>query len=107
MIIARKTPCNPSPCGPNSICHEFGEQASCSCLPGYIGLPPSCRSECIVSSDCEQDRACINNKCQNPCENACAYNALCMVRNHNAICSCPREYTGDPFVNCFPMSKFV
>jgi len=105
ISVARVRPCEPSPCGPNSVCREFGEQASCSCLPGYLGIPPSCRPECLVSADCEQSKACINMRCRNPCENACGQNALCVVRNHNPICRCPIQHSGDPFINCFPISK--
>lgn len=104
-LIARIKPCEPSPCGPNSVCREFGEQASCSCLSGYFGIPPSCRPECLVSTDCEQNKACVNKRCRNPCENTCAQNALCVVRNHNPICRCPVQHSGDPFINCFPISK--
>lgn len=105
ISIARVKPCEPSPCGPNSVCREFGEQASCSCLPGYFGIPPSCRPECLVSTDCEQSKACVNMRCRNPCESTCGQNALCVVRNHNPICRCPIQHSGDPFVNCFPISK--
>ena len=100
-----ENPCEPSPCGPNSACRRFGDQASCTCLPGYFGVPPTCRPECIVSSDCEQSKSCINEKCDNPCTNSCGQNALCNVRNHNPICSCPERYDGDPFIYCFPSSK--
>lgn len=105
ISIARVKPCEPSPCGPNSVCREFGDQASCSCLPGYFGIPPSCRPECLVSTDCEQSKACVNMRCRNPCENACGQNTLCVVRNHNPICRCPVQHSGDPFINCFPISK--
>lgn len=99
-------PCNPSPCGPNSVCRRFGNQASCSCLNGYFGVPPSCRPECVISSDCEQTKACMNEKCQNPCVGACGQNALCDVRNHNPICRCPDRYSGNPFAYCFPSREF-
>lgn len=29
-----------------------------------------------------------------------------MVVKHNPICTCPPQYTGDPFVRCLPFSKF-
>lgn len=64
-------------------------------------MPPNCRAECIVSSDCPQDKACINQKCTNPCTpGPCAERAICKVVNHNPICSCPSGFTGDPFVRC-------
>ena len=106
-MTEKRKPCTPSPCGANSICREFNEQASCSCLPGFLGQPPSCRPECSTSAECEQTRACLNNKCINPCLNACAPNADCTVRNHNPICSCPPKHSGDPFLDCFPISKYT
>ncbi|KAG8227100.1 hypothetical protein J437_LFUL007437 [Ladona fulva] len=96
-------PCHPSPCGPNSQCREINGQAVCSCVPGYIGSPPTCRPECVVSSECNQNEACSNQKCRNPCPGTCGVGAKCEVINHNPICSCPPRYTGDPFLRCVPM----
>lgn len=92
--------CYPSPCGPNSNCREVNGHPVCSCQSGYIGTPPSCRPECVVSSECSQDRACINQKCTDPCPGTCGTEARCQVVNHNPICSCPPGYTGDPFIQC-------
>lgn len=94
-------PCTPSPCGPNSACREINGQAVCSCLPTYLGSPPSCRPECTVSSECPPDKACTNQKCVNPCPGVCGRNAQCNVIHHNPICSCKSGYTGDPFSNCY------
>lgn len=93
-------PCQPTPCGPNSQCREVNGHAVCSCLTGFIGSPPSCRPECIVSSECPQDKACVNQKCADPCPGTCGSNARCQVVNHNPICSCAPGFTGDPFVRC-------
>lgn len=93
--------CSPNVCGPYSNCREVNGHAVCSCQAGYIGMPPNCRAECVVSSDCTQDKACINQKCANPCApQTCADNAICKVVNHNPICSCTPGFTGDPFVRC-------
>lgn len=108
IIAPVKTyPCNPSPCGPNSQCREINEQAVCSCVPGYIGSPPTCRPECIVSSDCPLNEACVNQKCINPCPGTCGVGAKCQVVNHNPICSCPSGYTGDPFIRCHLIRKII
>lgn len=65
-----------------------------------------CRPECVVSSECPLNKACINEKCADPCPGTCGQNARCNVVNHNAICSCSPGYTGDPFVGCSePESK--
>lgn len=79
-------------------------QAVCSCLPNYIGSPPSCRPQCVVNSECDTSKACINQKCDDPCPNTCGLRAHCLVKNHNPICTCPAGMTGDPFTQCY--SKF-
>lgn len=98
-------PCDPSPCGPNSRCREINDQAVCSCLPGYIGSPPTCRPECTISSECPSDEACVNWRCVDPCPGTCGFLASCKVINHNPVCSCPPSYTGDPFFACSPIRK--
>lgn len=100
-----KNPCNPSPCGPNSQCREVNQQPVCSCLPNYIGSPPGCRPECVVSSECPLNRACINQKCVDPCPGTCGLNARCNVINHSPVCSCNERFTGDPFTRCIPIPR--
>lgn len=97
-----KNPCNPSPCGSNSQCRDINGSPSCSCLPTYIGAPPNCRPECLVSSECPSNKACITEKCRDPCPGSCGIMAQCSVINHTPICTCPDQYTGDPFTNCYP-----
>lgn len=100
-------PCHPSPCGPNSQCREINSQAVCSCVPGFVGAPPTCRPECISSPECPLNEACVNQKCINPCPGTCGIGAECQVVNHNPICSCPARFTGDPFTRCIPISKLT
>lgn len=100
-----KNPCSPSPCGPNSQCKQVNEQPICSCLPTFIGSPPTCRPECIISAECSLTQACLNEKCRDPCPGTCGINANCQVVNHNPICSCPVSYTGDPFTRCIEKRK--
>lgn len=120
--VVAPRPCTPTPCGPNSICREVDNKAVCSCQPGFNGIPPDCRPECLVSvfikqisfqslsisqlkqtnSECPASQACINQKCRDPCPGVCGENAECRVINHNPICSCPRGMTGDPFLRCQP-----
>ena len=92
--------CYPNPCGPYSICTVVGPRPVCECQPGYFGKPPNCQPECLKNSDCTLEKACINQKCQDPCPGVCGGNALCQVVGHNPICSCPPGYTGDPFNYC-------
>lgn len=51
------------------------------------------------------NRACIRNKCQDPCPGTCGINAICTVSNHIPICSCIDEYTGDAFRQCTKIPK--
>lgn len=99
-------PCSPSPCGPNSQCRTVNNQGVCSCLPTFVGSPPSCRPECTISAECPLNEACNNQKCINPCIGTCGYGARCEVVNHNPICSCPAQYTGDPFTQCNPIGVY-
>lgn len=94
--------CEPSPCGSHSICRVINNQPECSCQPGFVGAAPNCRPECVTSSECQQQEACINQKCRNPCEGTCGLGAECRVINHNPICSCARGLIGDPFEQCLP-----
>lgn len=86
-------------------CRNNAGQAVCSCSPGYIGSPPQCRPECVVSSECTPDRACINNKCADPCPHTCGIASVCRVSNHNPICSCEFGFTGDPSTQCTRIRK--
>lgn len=104
--MVQAQPCSPSPCGPNSQCRPINNQAVCSCLPTFIGTPPSCRPECTISAECPLNEACNNHKCINPCLGSCGIGAKCEVVNHNPICSCPPQYTGDPFARCSPIGKY-
>lgn len=100
-------PCEPSPCGNNAVCKERNGAGSCSCLPEYIGNPyEGCRPECIYSSDCPSHRACIRNRCQDPCPGTCGQNAFCQVINHSPTCNCISGYTGNPMSYCNVIPSF-
>ena len=100
-IISEDTdPCADNFCGPFSNHRVVGKSCECSCLRGYFGNAPNCRPECVVSSECSQDKACLNQKCTDPCPGRCGVNSRCNVISHHPICSCPPNYEGDPFVNC-------
>lgn len=98
--IADVNPCVPTPCGPYSNCKVVNDHGVCSCREGYVGTPPTCRPECVISTDCPQHQACIKQKCRDPCPGTCGVNARCQVINHNPICTCNAGFTGDPFVTC-------
>jgi hypothetical protein len=103
LVVAEtpRDPCQPNPCGANSQCRVGNGHAICSCQAGYIGAPPNCRPECVVSAECPLDKSCINQKCRDPCPGTCGQNARCQVNNHNPICSCYPGFTGDPFARCY------
>ena len=94
-------PCNPSPCGINAQCTDRGQAASCSCIRDYTGNPyVECKPECTVNSECPNVKACINNRCGDPCPGVCGAHATCYVSNHAPMCRCDAGYTGDAFVSC-------
>lgn len=102
----RPTPCLPSPCGANAECREHNGAGSCMCLPEYIGNPyEGCRPECVLNSDCAPNKACVRNKCVDPCPGTCGQNANCQVINHLPSCTCVNGYTGDPFRYCSLIGK--
>lgn len=72
-----------------------------------MGNPPTCRPECVVSSDCELSKACVNQKCRDPCPGSCGVRAECSVVNHNPICRCPQGLSGDPFAACTVIGKII
>lgn len=101
-----ESPCTQNPCGINAICKELKGAGSCSCKPNYYGDPyVMCRPECMMSSECSTNKACINMKCSDPCPGVCGNNALCNVINHSPVCSCDIGFRGNAFEFCSPESK--
>ncbi|ETN60100.1 dumpy [Anopheles darlingi] len=109
------TACREDRCGLNAQCTSGNHRAQCSCSPGYVGNPhieclPEPRvitpKECAVDDDCAIDRACRNERCENPCaEDGCGRGALCRVENHRARCTCPVTFTMDVNGNCVPPTE--
>lgn len=99
-------PCNPSPCGANAVCKERNGAGSCTCFPEYFGDPyTGCRPECVLNTDCDKNKACIGNKCRDPCPGVCGRNAQCNVINHSPSCSCLPGFTGNPSTSCREIPK--
>jgi Notch-like protein len=119
------TPCEPNPCTqPNrNMCTVVGEEAVCSCNPGYedngLGVcEPS--SECTSNADCNDGNECTDDVCDagscvsapnagntcndnNPCtvDDACTEAAECI--GTEKICNDANECTADmcdPFAGC-------
>lgn len=100
-----ENPCQPNPCGAYSECRNVNNVASCSCIRDYIGSPPNCQPECVVSSQCAAKMTCVNEKCIDPCVGLCGLNSQCNVLNHVAFCSCNEDYAGDPHSGCIKKTR--
>lgn len=101
QINEHLSPCNPSPCGANAKCEERNGAGSCQCLEEFYGNPyEGCRPECVLNTDCSSNKACIQNKCKDPCPGTCTQNAVCQVVNHRPLCTCLDGYSGDPYRSC-------
>lgn len=98
-------PCSMTQCGPYSQCREVNGLAVCSCLPEFTGVPPTCKPECTTNTECGLNRACINQKCVDPCINRCGEQTNCKVLNHSPICTCKPRLTGDPFSRCYVLER--
>lgn len=93
-----------STCGTKATCYATNHRAICECLPGFVGNPKiSCAVVgCRSDSDCPTNRACINERCENPCaeSNPCDETAECKVYNHEPVCACPPGYVGNTKTGC-------
>lgn len=100
--LVAEDPCNPTPCGANARCKVSGNgAAACICEVGYFGNPyESCRPECVINTDCPYNKACLRNKCEDPCPGVCGSTATCQVINHIPSCNCASGYTGNPYEYC-------
>lgn len=82
-----------SSCGERAECYGINHNAVCECRPGFTGNPKvGCNViGCRADTECPTDKACINNKCESPCEQVsiCERNEICRVYNHKPECSCP------------------
>lgn len=101
----QKSPCNPNPCGPQSLCNaNYDGQALCTCAEGSTGDPYSlegCYSrECEIDAECALDKACIGYACRDPCPGLCGLNAKCHVESHHPVCVCEDGLIGNPLVCC-------
>ena len=46
---------------------------------------PNCRPECLSNSDCDSSKACLRQKCVDPCPGSCGLNSQCHVRSHSPV----------------------
>lgn len=96
--------CNYDTCGQNADCFGVNHRAICECRPGLTGDPKvSCiQVGCRSDSECPLDRACINSKCVNPCEEtaSCDINEICNVYYHRPECTCKPGFISDIEKGC-------
>lgn len=82
-----------STCGERAECYGINHNAVCECRPGFTGNPKiGCNIiGCTSDNECPTDKACINTRCENPCEQVqvCERNEICRAYNHKPQCSCP------------------
>ena len=94
-----KNPCQPSPCGPGTLCtvNNLGN-AICNCQPGLIPKPDTitgCGPECTQDPECYRGQVCLNQRCvdePDPCNpSPCGPGTTCTAnkaggRFSNPIC---------------------
>ncbi|XP_022245556.1 fibrillin-1-like, partial [Limulus polyphemus] len=121
----------PNSCGQNAMCQPVNHEVVCSCPENFIGNPyvkchpvtdPYCKKDvdCPIGKICKTDKcivgcrsdancgfkeSCLNNHCQNPCKifGACGENAECRPHNHDRVCTCLPQFTGNPRLQCVPI----
>lgn len=66
--------------------------------------------QCMSDLECPQDRSCISQRCQDPCNfgSPCGTEAECIAIQHRAVCRCPDGWGGNPQVQCYKrMSQII
>ncbi|KAK2714566.1 hypothetical protein QYM36_008951, partial [Artemia franciscana] len=87
---------------------EIDEEGNCGCPPdffrtdnGTCELIPRIDKECDTNEDCPSEKACETGICVDPCSyEPCGINAICTPIAHEATCSCPTGYIGNPKTGC-------
>ncbi|GLH00239.1 Neurogenic locus Notch protein, partial [Gryllus bimaculatus] len=99
-----------NPCASNAECRATNHRATCTCPAGFMGnafincyKPQQDQPECTSNSDCASDKACINQRCLDPCvvNSPCGTGAKCRTINHFPTCYCPDGWGGNPQVQCY------
>jgi hypothetical protein len=102
-FIRFESGCSLSQCGVNANCREdLTGRPICSCPVGFYGDPLTfChKGGCSNNYDCRDNQECRDGECVSPCVGQCGINAICEGKNHVAVCSCPRNFNGNPFTYC-------
>ena len=110
------------PCGVNTDCETIDHRPVCQCPVGWAGNPHiqcyqskflllghilgqcltfSSVDQCLTNADCPLTKACISDKCVDPCLSTfCGERAQCNVEFHKSHCYCPQGLQGNPLVKC-------
>lgn len=101
--------CSPDTCGHQAECYGINHNPVCECRPGFTGDPRiNCvHLECERNDDCPFNKACINAKCENPCEvtAVCGQNEICRVYQHQPECTCPPGFIYDEANGCIALDE--
>lgn len=94
-------------CGESALCRGVNHQPQCYCPDGTAGDPvSSCRTVgCSSDSQCPAERACVNSRCELPCEqlNPCRSPAVCRSSDHSVACICPADHQPDGNNGCIKL----
>ncbi|XP_040568316.1 zonadhesin [Lepeophtheirus salmonis] len=101
----KQDPCEPSPCGPGTICKKSNNgNPVCHCRAGLIPKPDTitgCGPECVTDRDCHSGLICKSSKCvekPDPCvPSPCGPNTSCKANiNGNPVCHCLSDFIPKP-----------
>lgn len=110
--IQEEIPCsNDRDCSSEKFClhNRCIQRSECQsdkeCAVGHICIQAKCFAGCRRDPDCPLDMSCLAQQCQNPCSfrGACGLNAYCLPFGHQARCTCPPNFTGNPEVECLEL----
>ena len=59
---------------------------------------------CLDDADCDSRLTCIDDLCQEVCDQSCGLNAICITEDRVDSCECRAGYTGDPLLYCTGLS---
>ncbi|QQP34980.1 Putative LOC101893139, partial [Caligus rogercresseyi] len=107
-----------NPCAVFADCVSRDHLAQCRCKIGYQGNPykdcsPIPPPECVEDADCSTGMACLNEKCEDPCEvlRPCSELATCKVIESLPVkpmtCVCPDGYVKDENEGCKTLPPIV
>ena len=93
-----QSPCHSQSCQPGKVCHVLNHKPICMC-------GKECEAEvsiCLKDRGCPRGQACVNFKCQDPCEGySCPGNVPCKVESHKPVCKfCPPGFIPDQNYGC-------